>query len=375
MILTFIKKYKIQIKKAMFILLVVAGTYMVASNNYRFYSTPIGSVIEEQSEFIKTVKGMNGEEENYYSQKLTLKVRNTSLIGREVEITNEYALSQINSTKYETGDDLFLNVNEEGGGDLAVSISNVKRDKYTILMVTVFVVIMIMVAGKRGILTITTLIINILIFALMVYAYVKDWDFENMLFLLAVVFATLTLLILGGIRKKSVGSIISTIVTIWVIMIIYHVVYSVSTELPYEMMNYISGPDYLEVIFRAGIILGCLGAIMDIAITINSSVHELVETIPSITTKELYRSVKEIGYDIMGTMINVLFFTFVSGCIPMILLKIVNGYSLINIIHYSIVFDTIRFLMGAIGIVLAIPLSSFVAILFVRNRLVKKNAI
>jgi uncharacterized membrane protein len=375
MIPEFIKKYKVQIIKLMLIILFIAGIYMVASNNYGFYDTPIGTVIDESSEYVESVEGKNGEEEKYYSQKLTLQIRNTELIGSKVEIINEYALSQINTTEYKKGDDLFLNVIGEEGRDLNVSISNVKRDKYTILLVTVFVVGMFMFTGKRGLLILVTLTINILIFVMIVRTYVNNQDFENMLFFLSAVFATLTLLILGGIRKKSADSIISTITTVWIIMMIYRIVYSMSDEPPYGMLNYISGPDNLEDIFRTGIILGCLGAVMDIAVTINSSVHELVETTPSITLKELYKSVREIGYDIMGTMINVLFFTYVSGCIPMTILKIVNGYSLINIIRYSIVFDTIRFLMGAIGIVMAIPISSVVAILFVMKRQVKKNGI
>jgi uncharacterized membrane protein len=373
MVTKFIKKYKIQIIKVMFIILFIAGIYMIASNNYGFYNEPIATVVDEKSEYTDSVNCNNGKEEKYYSQKLTLVIRNTELIGRKVEVVNEYTLSQIYTTKYKKGDDLFLYVKEKESGNLFVSITNVKRDKYTILLVAILIAVMLMVTGKRGLLTLVSITVNILIFIIMLRAYINNQDFENMIFLLSAVFATLTLLILGGIRKKTAGSIISTISTVWIITIIYRIVYGMSDELPYAMMNYISGPDDLETLFRAGIILGCLGAVMDIAVTVNSSVHELVETTNSITLKELYKSIREIGYDIMGTMINVLFFTFMSGCIPMTIIKIVFGYSFLNIIRYSIVFDIIRFLMGAIGIVMAIPISSFVAILFVMKRLVIKN--
>ena len=368
-------RYKKQIIRFILIVLFITGIYMAVDNNYRLYDKPIGTVINEGSEVVKTVKGKNNKEEIYYSQNLTLKIRNTELIGRKVEIINEYTLSQIDTTKYKKGDDLFLNIKEEKDGVLKGSISEVKRDKYTILLLILFAVIMVMATGKRGLLTLVTLTVNVLIFFAMIHAYVNKQDLDNMLFLISGIFAALTLFILGGIKKKSVASVISTIITVWIVMGIYHIVYNLSDELPYEMMEYISGPDFLEPIFRGGIILGCLGAVMDIAITINSSVHELVETTPSINLKEIYRSVSEIGHDIRGTMINVLFFTFASGCIPMAIIKIDNGYSLLSIIQYSIVFDTIRFLMGAIGIVLAIPISSFIAVLFVMKRLVKKNAV
>lgn len=112
---------------------------MVISNNYRLYDEPIGTVIDESSEIVKTVKGKNNKEEKYYSQNLTLKIRNTELIGRKVEIKNEYTLSQIDTTKYKKGDDLFLNIKEEKDGDLKGSIFEVKRDKYTSFIAVLFV--------------------------------------------------------------------------------------------------------------------------------------------------------------------------------------------------------------------------------------------
>lgn len=67
MIPEFIKKYKVQIIKLMLIILFIAGIYMVASNNYGFYDTPIGTVIDESSGYVESVEGKNGEEEKYYS--------------------------------------------------------------------------------------------------------------------------------------------------------------------------------------------------------------------------------------------------------------------------------------------------------------------
>ena len=89
--------------------------------------------------------------------------------------------------------------------------------------------------------------------------------------------------------------------------------------------------------------------------------------------KSLIKSVREISYDIMGTMVNVLFFSYISGSIPMFLVKVKNGYSFSSIVRFDIVFELLRFLVGSIGIVLAIPVSGAVAILLHINRLKKNN--
>lgn len=88
--------------------------------------------------------------------------------------------------------------------------------------------------------------------------------------------------------------------------------------------------------------------------------------------KALIHSIREMGYDIMGTMINVLFFTYISGAVPIMIVKIKNGYTLYHLIRFEIVFEIIRFLIGAIGIVLAIPVAGILAILLLHKAGVKE---
>ena len=64
--------------------------------------------------------------------------------------------------------------------------------------------------------------------------------------------------------------------------------------------------DNPDEIFHAEILLSGLGAIMDVAVAIAVALSEIVTKRPEVTFRELFRSGREIGYDIMGTMINVL---------------------------------------------------------------------
>lgn len=69
----------------------------------------------------------------------------------------------------------------------------------------------------------------------------------------------------------------------------------------------------------AGVFIGSLGAVMDVAITMTSSVFGLYEENKGISLQALRRSGMEIGKDIMGAMTNILFFAYISGSIPMML--------------------------------------------------------
>ncbi len=105
---------------------------------------------------------------------------------------------------------------------------------------------------------------------------------------------------------------------------------------------------------------------MDVAVAIAASLSEIVEKKPEVTFLELFKSGREIGYDIMGTMINVLLFVFSCGLIPMCLIRMNNDVSLITIIKLHIPCELCRFLVESIGIVLAIPISILVTSVMIK---------
>ena len=76
-----------------------------------------------------------------------------------------------------------------------------------------------------------------------------------------------------------------------------------------------------------------------------------------VTFFELFKSGREIGYDIMGTMINVLLFVFGCGLIPMCLIRMNNSVRFVTIIKLHIPCELCRFFVESIGLVLAIPVS------------------
>lgn len=136
--------------------------------------------------------------------------------------------------------------------------------------------------------------------------------------------------------------------------------------LRYEEMAFITRSP--QKIFLASILVGSLGAVMDIAITITSSLYELYDKNNSIPLTDLRASGKEIGADIMGTMTNVLFFAYVSGSIPMILLYLKNSSKLGYTLSMNLSLELTRALVGSIGIVLTIPISIYTATYFIQKR-------
>ena len=374
MIKRYIKNNKGRFFTVLIFFIVFLVLFIWTNNNYNIYKSTIAKVISLENVYDKTEKGTNDIEEKYYIQTMVVKVKNGQYKGQQITLKNSYSSSMLMNEKYKKGDDLFISINENSS-ELSGSIIGLKRDKFIVLLIGFFVIALVAVAGRFGIFTLCTLIANIVAFIYFIKLYVSGKDFMLINVLMIIFFSVVTLLILGGFSRKNIGAILSTLITTFLIFALYKISLAYTGDLHYELMDYIAGPNDLENIFLSGVLVGCLGAVMDVRITVNSAVNELVNAAKSITLKQLIKSIREIGHDIMGTMINVLMFSYIGGSLSIVILKIINGYNFQRLIQFDISFEIIRFLVGAIGIVSAVPISACVALLFFRKGMSKNDSV
>ena len=88
--------------------------------------------------------------------------------------------------------------------------------------------------------------------------------------------------------------------------------------------------------------------------------------------KALKTSGLEIGKDIMGTMTNILFFAYISGSIPMLILYLKNASPLMFTLSMNLSLELARALAGGIGIVLTIPIGLYTSLFFINRKRARK---
>lgn len=346
------------------LLLFMVAVFIFVSKDAFLYRETIAKITTVENHFSHEAEGPNEEIEKYYEQNLTAVILNGKYKEEKITLNNTYSSSGINDERYRKGDQVFVNLTQESDSG---SIIGKKRDGYLVLLLGVFLFLLLYLNRKHGCMIFFSLVMNLAIFFLALWRYKEGTDMVSIAFVMMVVFSILTLLFAGGFHKKTLVALVSTLVTTMLCYGIYAAASMVNERLPYEMMEYAVNPNDLSDLFLVGILMGSLGAVMDVSISISASVMEIKETSPNITLKALVKSIREMGYDIMGTMINVLFFTYISGTIPIVIVKINNGYTLYHLIHFHLIFEIVRFLMGAIGIVLAIPVAGFFSILLLQK--------
>lgn len=181
-------------------------------------------------------------------------------------------------------------------------------------------------------------------------------------------FTMLSLLIGNGVNRRSLLAIVVTLLSIAVTAGIYLVVRAVSPALQYQMLEYAVVPDDLSSLFFCETMVGGLGAVMDVAISLISTADELLEQDPHIPYTQLKKSVRAVSDDIMGTMVNVLFFTYICGGLPGMLLMLRNAMTMSFVWEYVLSFEMVRFLVGSIGLVLAVPITQLVLRVWVKRQ-------
>lgn len=358
-----IKPYVLNVK-FIGLLLVFAAVLLFVRMDSFLYSDTVVKVTSVKNTFAYDREGPNGETEKYYEQELTVKVLNGKYKNKKLVLENTYSKSGVNDERYYRGNQLFVSLSGKGESG---SIIGKKRDFYLAVLIGFFVFLLLLINGMHGGIILASVVMNIAIFLVALSEYGQGKDLIRLSYILLLVFTILTLLFAGGFHKKTLAAIIATLATTGICLFIYQIVISNSERLPYEMMDYAVNPNDLADLFLVGVLMGSLGAVMDVCISISAGAAEIMNQTPEISMKALIRSIREMGYDIMGTMINVLFFTFISSAIPVVVIKIKNGYTFFHLMHYQLVFEIIRFLMGAIGIIVAIPVSGFFAVLFIHG--------
>lgn len=127
----------------------------------------------------------------------------------------------------------------------------------------------------------------------------------------------------------------------------------------------------LRGLVLAGMLVGALGALTDITIVQASVVRELAHTDPAIPLWELYRRGMNVGLDHIGSLVNTLVLAYTGSALSLFLLLSLSQLPLSQAINLEMVaVEVIHTLVGSIGLMLAVPLTTLVAAgLFRGNRL------
>jgi uncharacterized membrane protein len=118
----------------------------------------------------------------------------------------------------------------------------------------------------------------------------------------------------------------------------------------------------------AGVVIGALGVLDDVTVTQTSAVWELRRANPGLSSRQLYTAALRIGRDHISSAVNTLALAYAGAALPLLLAFSVSGQSFGTLITaQDVAQEVVRTLVGSIGLVAAVPITTLIAAVVARR--------
>ncbi|MBO5289386.1 MAG: YibE/F family protein [Spirochaetales bacterium] len=269
----------------------------------------------------------------------------------------------------EVGDKILLcRINDPKDGNYWMFAEYLRSD--TLLWLGgAFIALLIVFGHIQGINTILSLTFTcVSVFYVLIPAILAGKNIYFWAICVAVFITAMTLLIVYGTSKKALcaamGCLAGTAVSGGIASVtgyIMNLTGVLNDESLYLLYLNPENPINLKAITFAAILIGAIGAIMDVAISLSSALYEVKEKAPDTPANEIFRSGLTIGRDMMGTMANTLVLAYIGSSLSLVLLLIAYRTSWLGLFNRElIVAEILQTLSGSIGILFTIPLTSLI---------------
>lgn len=300
------------------------------------------------------------------NQQIMVKILTGNLKGQILQAVS--ASGYLYGATCKAGMKVIVSISTSGNTTL-VTVSSFYREPIIFGFIAIFLMLLWAIGGKRGFKSaiglIFTFICIIFLFIPMLY---KGYSPFLAAVIVVILVTIVSFYLIGGISIKTLSSILSTIIGVIIAgsaaaAFGYFANISGFNVSDVEELIFIANNTNLKVagILFAGILIASLGAVMDVSISIASSINELYSSNPKLTRKELFYSGVNVGRDIMGAMSNTLILAFTGGAINTLIFIYAYNMRYNQVINmYSVGIEVMQAISGSLAIILTVPLVSFI---------------
>ena len=365
------------------ILYIIVGHNLAIANYHAFSGDDQSIVIKaEVVELTDRYTVMYPLNEFEYAEDETIvfraKVTSGDMKGQTIEAaqTLDY-FTAVHLPVVEPGDRILLYSIPGGMAEHEWLMSDYQRFDQILILGAVFVLLVLLIGHWQGVNTLISLALTCLaVFYVFIPAVLAGESIYLWSIATCIYVTFMTLFIVNGVNAKSIGAILGCLAGI-VVAAVLTLFFEESMTLTglldeNSVLLYGLNPDApfnLKAIIFAAIIIGSMGAIMDVSISIAAALEELKEKLPQITLGELFQSGMNISRDIMGTMANTLILAYIGSALAGVLLMVAYNSAMIDLFNREmIVVECLQALAGSIGILMALPFTALICALLYQSK-------
>lgn len=337
-----------------------------------YYRAQVTKVLDDNSVVIDGVKQR--------SQNLEIKIIDPKLKDQPIiTITNGATLDQgsalVTAQNYfKVNDWLYLSQSiDPESNQTSYQIADYDRSQSIIILFIIFVASVLIISSWKGLFSLLSMVVSFLIIFFFILPNLYQGANPFLIVSLGIIMIIPTTFYMAhGFNRKTTTAIVGTIISLFVavflslIFINFAKLSGSTSEESGFLLTLKPGVFNFRAILLSGIIIGVLGVIDDITISQAAIVAQL-KTIDS-KNKKIFSQAMNIGKDHISSMINTLVLVYAGASLPLLLLFIDSNVPLNQLISFEpIAEEIIRTLIGSIALVIAVPITTFIATKLIKN--------
>ena len=244
------------------------------------------------------------------------------------------------------------------------------------ILIGILFLLMAGIGGSRGIRSFFSIVYTVAIFMLLLIFIAMGFNPLKTALIASLLISIILIFNINGVNRMTMVSSLAVLSAILFTLLIsmpfvqaakiqgfsFEQVEQLSAMTPYVNIN------LAEIVFIE-ILIGLLGAVIDVAISISSAMNELYIIDPTLSFEKLFTSGMKIGRDILGTMTHTLLFAFLGGFFSILIWFSTLNYSFVNTVNSKLFgAEVFHIVCGGIGILMVIPITAaLMAVVFTRK--------
>ncbi|MCI8623538.1 MAG: YibE/F family protein [Provencibacterium sp.] len=366
------------------------GNRLATRNNPYFAGATLSedyylAEVTEVSEVRTVLESLGGYQNTIQTVDLKIRLLSGFLKG-EIQSVNGQRIEANSPARfypYQPGDRVYATFNFDSNDQPFWYIADHARGGPLLFLAGAFLLLLILFGRRQGVNTVITLLFTMAaIFFVLIPAVLNGANIYLLTLAVSAFIIVMTLGIVIGPHIKSAAAAAGCAGGVGVagaLTVVMQNVMKISGLVDEESSFVLFiNPDHpidLKGVIFGAIAIGALGAVMDVAMSIASSLDELVRYTPALSPAELVRSGMRIGRDIMGTMANTLVLAYVGSSLNVILLLFSYNRSLSSILNREMVaVEVLQSVAGSLGILCAVPATALCYAAFHALRLKRNSA-
>lgn len=372
----------IRVLPVVIVLAILAGIAMWINRANENETTPDSGRLVYASAKVTAVLSDNAQEDfenaegrRVGDQELEIQILSGDHKDEIMTVTNY--MSALFNVDVQQGDRIIVRIMTDENGSYYASVFNYDRGIVLGGFLLIFFILLGALGGKKGLGALAGLLLTLgCIWFILIPCLLRGVPAIPVTIAVSAVAAAAGLIFLNGYSKKTFCAVCGCVGGVLVSGIAAAVVGSLSPMNGFNMQEaenlILYGADQgLKVsgLLVCGVLISALGAVMDVALGIASSVWEMKEQNPDASVGSLFRSGMQIGKDAMGTMANTLILAFAGSSLNMLILVQTYNIPFLQLINTdSIALEVVQSVAGSIGILLTVPLVAFISARLMAHR-------